>query len=102
MKAQAVVTWERVNEQEAEAGDTERRGCLARGLTLREALGMLGEDMDETESIDLSATHAPRWLTVTGRNWTDGDSVSNSLFVSPNPTGASWGRIVRVLKRGRF
>lgn len=93
------LTYELVDEDEAEAGDTYRRGYLAEELTLRQAVDSLTEGISEVQVVEASEypVDHPSWVTVQGTNWLTGDSVSNSLHFPDHLTGASRRRICRLL-----
>lgn len=98
MKARYNITFERVNEEEAMAGDTDRRGFLAEGVTLSEAVSLLTDGMDEISAME----DCGRWFTVYGRSWHDGDNISISLHPCGKITEASRARLFRALKNGNY
>jgi hypothetical protein len=90
------VTYELVNE--AEAGDTDRRGFIAESLTLREAMGILGGSADEADSRPVTRANPPRWFTLyRGQDLLTGDYESRSLHIPDNVTPSSRLRIARLL-----
>lgn len=97
------VTYERVNEEEGSIGDTDRRGYLGEDLSLRDALKLMGEDIDSTACVEFSksplSSFSHAWLSQTGRHYATWDSVTNSLHPSTPLSAATWKRIKAMLGR---
>ena len=95
------VTYERVNEEEARIGDTDRRGYLGVNLGLRDALNLMGYGIDSTECVEFSqaplVSFSHAWLSQTGRDYKSWDSVTNSLHPSWPLSNATWLRIRKAL-----
>jgi hypothetical protein len=92
------VTYELVNEEEAEAGGTDRCEFIAENLTLGEAMGILGGYADEADSYPMTLANPPRWFTsYREQDWRTGDYESRSLHIPEHVTPSSRLRIARLL-----
>lgn len=96
------VTWERVNEAEAEIGDTERRGMLRAGLRLREAVNAVWEYPDRGNDhlgvqANCSEPTSASWVTAHFREYRTGESIALSIHFPASTTPASRARLVRAL-----
>lgn len=83
------VTYETWTEDCMEAGDTDERGFWAEGISLREAVRMVGHVQD-----------CGTWFaeTVGDTDYTTGAVTYRSLHPPHNITKASYGRLKRLLK----
>jgi hypothetical protein len=104
MNARFNVTWERINEREACAGDTDRRGMLGTGLGLRDALQTVRNEppsMSESRGTYASASRheCARWVSAQFECWESGDTLTLSVHFPESVTSASRARLCRFLAR---
>lgn len=99
------VTYSKVTEESAAEGDFSETGFRCEECTLRDAItgwqAYLSEDIDETESIEPSEyppTSGRWWISVNGRNWKTGESVTNSLHFPEHISNASRLRVLHLLQ----
>jgi hypothetical protein len=99
------VTYEIVTPESAEVGDAAERGFISQEQTLRNALADVFqtrtahcEGVTEIEA-SCSDVAQSRWATVyNGMEYLTGAHESRSLHFPDNITGASKGRILRLMK----
>lgn len=98
------VCYSHVNEEEAEIGETDRRGFIVEDVDLSTAIAYMKDEMDEVSDYGSSCwpVHGGRgaWICVNGRNWRTGDNIENTLHCRDNITAASWERVMRLVKKG--
>lgn len=98
------VTFERINQQEAEAGETNRHGMYEENLTLRDAIysaqhvAHYRSAHQCTEASDSKPEHA-RWVSAHYSEWETGDDVTASIHFPRCTTPASAARLVRLLTK---
>ena len=96
------VTFERWTPSDIEAGDTDKRGFLAEGVTLREALEYIsGEPSSRCELQHIgpsdSRPDSTQWLTWDfSPDYETGESISLSLHFPRNTSPSSRGRLVKL------
>jgi len=99
------VTYEIVTDESAEHGDADERGFIGENMSLRDAIEAVREtrtnQVDGVECIEASEYPGNnfRWITVVnGREFDTSAQESRSLHLPDQVTGATRGRILRLLK----
>lgn len=93
------VTFETVTEESAEVGEPESTGFEAEGVSLREALSIIGGCEGGVESNEYPV-RAPRWFTFFKQNedYSTGEVTNMSLHLPESLTPSSRLRIARLVR----
>jgi hypothetical protein len=99
-----MVTTERVNAEEAAAGDTDRREVLESAVSLRDAFDAARRAVpaaSQTRACHADFIPRPNSVTATHELFTDGDELSVTIHFPTFTTTASRRRLARLLVDSR-
>jgi len=97
------VTYEIVTPESAEFGDAEERGFVAKGVSLREAVDLIGGFAHSADTWPCTLANPPRWFTNEAYNegtreyFEFGREERRSLHLPWNVTPSSAIRVARLL-----
>ena len=96
------VTYWRMNEDEAAAGDSDRKGFLDESVSLADAIRAIQRDEPAASDRTFrypsdSDPRAARSFYVVSNEWETGDDVTYSIHFPGNTTPASRARLCRLL-----
>jgi len=91
------VTYEIVTPESAEVGDAAERGFVAEGVSLREAVDLIGGVAHSADTWPCTLANPPRWFTNEAYNEETRGVENRSLHLPRNVTPSSAIRVARLL-----